>query len=1034
MSQSVPIHKEGKVYESHIPGRVRIKFEILKDHEKLCAKLMNELSTTSGIIMSTANHYTGKVLVLYDINKITMKEIEKKMYQVLFPSISSNKKKSNVIRPNFQLKKSLSLQEFKEQKAVLSNECYYDTLYHITPGTTEEKKQHFWHSLSTSNVIEKLNTDINKGLSHDEVKKRLEKYGINEFAKKEKPSIFSLFLRQFDNFIIKLLLGTSGISLLLGHVVDAATILVIVALEATLGVWQEDKAEKSLDALKKLSSPTAHILRNGLSIEIPSSKVVPGDVILLEAGDRIPADARLIESYNLEVIESSLTGESYPVSKQSCTILKENLPLGDRSNMVYMGTSVVRGRGKAVVTGTGMDAEMGKIASMLNHAEEERTPLQKDLDGLAKAITWCCVGACALITIGGVLGGHPILEMLPTGISLAIGAVPEGLTTVLTIALAFAVQRMSKKNAIVKTLPSVESLSATKVICTDKTGTLTKNEMTVKEIYTFDKHVKVSGEGYNNQGNLFLNNKKMDVTTHNDLKSLLTASALCNNAQIIKKENDSFDIKGDPTEAALLVAVEKSGISLDSFHCHKREHEIPFDSETKKMISVCSNEENCYSSYAKGSIDTIIHKCNKIMIGDNIVDITPEHIENIMLAHEHMASNALRVLGFSYKPLCNKPNNIEDPSIEEDMIFSGLVGMMDPPRPEVKEAIQKCHGAGIKVVMITGDHKKTATAIGNSIGLLTEEGTVLCGYELDAMNEDQLDNIIDQVQIFARTCPKQKLKIVKAFKRKGYIVAMTGDGVNDAPAVKEAHVGISMGKSGTDVTREASSIILTDDNFNTIVNAVEEGRSISTNVKKFIKYVLSGNLAEVLVILAAAISGYPIPLVPSQILMINLIAEGIPALSLGLDPPEKNIMKQSPRDGNKSIFDRELKKKIITRGITTGLTTLGIFGSTLFFTGNLVKAQTMAYANIVTCQMFHALECSSISKNKYLLPSVAISMGITLASIYVPFLSGALGMVPLNLLDWGVLLLSSAILSRINNFLKDLLYITRIRKQPSFSI
>ncbi len=1022
-------------YTLNIPGKMRIKLDGLKNNKARCAHFMDALTTVPGIHLVSANCYTGNALIHYDVTRISGHEVVTRISQ-LSESNTTEKKGGKVIRPNFQFKKTLSMDEFKKNKTLLSDEYYHYHLQNMLPYVHQVKEHTPWHGLTLDDVRERLHANTLAGLTEEEATVRLATYGLNAFQNKKQRSLFSMFFNQFNSFIIKLLLGASGLSFALGQVADAATILVIIALEAALGVWQEYKAEKSLDSLKEMSSPIAHVLRQGATLAVPASQLVPGDVILLEAGDQIPADARIIEGYRLAIIESTLTGESYAVQKHTIDPLDTNLPLGDRSNMLYMGTSVVKGKGKAIVVSTGMDTEMGKIASMLNDVHEEKTPLQKDLDKLAKVISIGCIGVCGVITLGGILGGHPLLEMLNTGVSLAVGAIPEGLTTVLTISLAFGVQRMAKKNAIVKTLPAVETLSCTKVICTDKTGTLTKNEMTVQEIATFDKHIRVTGEGYNDHGNFFLNNTQMEIARHEDVQWLLTTGALCNNAEIHEIENGEYSIKGDPTEAALLIAVAKSGISLSDFSCYKKEHEIPFDSETKRMSAVCSDGDGDYYTYAKGALDTVIEKCTHIMIDNIVQPLETSHIEEMIKKNEEMASKGLRVLAFAYHPLKEKPTTFDHPYLEENLILLGLMGMMDPPRAEVEDAIKKCHQAGIKVAMVTGDHKKTATAIGEAIHLLTHEGIVLSGEELDAMQEQELTDIIDRVQIFARTSPQQKLRIVKAFKRKGYIVAMTGDGVNDAPAVKEAHVGIAMGRTGTDVTKEASSIVLTDDNFTTIVKAIEEGRTINRNIKKFMKYVLSGNFAEVLAIFATAVTGMPVPLIPSQILMINLVTEGIPALSLGLDPPEKDIMMEPPRDASKSIFDRKLKRRIVTRGIATGLTTLGLFGGTLFLTGNLAKARTMAYANIVSCQMLHAFECSSmaITRNKYLMPAIMVSTGLMLTSIYLPPFASLFSMVPLNLMDWAAILLSTTVLSRIDDFFKDVLYVARLRKQPSFGV
>lgn len=1039
-----------KEYTLNIPGRIRMKISILKNNELLCRELIEKLTQFSGVILASANHYTSKLLVIYDSNRISQREIENIINSFILNKLERNKTKnikdidsnntsaslSKVIKADFRQKRVLTASEFVESRNVLSNEYKEFNKKALLQHTPQSQENEEWHTFSVGDAERNLQTNTENGLDMWKVEQRLKKYGLNEFQKEKKKSFLSMLANQFDGFIIKLLLGASGVSVLLGHVADAITILAIIGAEALLGVWQEHKAEKSLESLKQISTPTAHVIREGRKIEIASSHVVPGDIITLETGNVVPADARIIKSHNLQVIESSLTGEPYPVIKQSFPIHDPALPLGDRTNMVYMGTSVVKGNGQALVVSTGMNTQMGKIAGMLHSSQQEKSPLQKDLDRLARVISLGCIGICGIITLGGILGGHPLTEMLATGVSLAVGAIPEGLTTVLAISLAFGAQRMARKNAIVKTLPAVETLSCTKVICTDKTGTLTKNEMTVKRISTFDKKIKVMGDGYHSRGSLLLDGTKIHANNYNDVKKLLTAAALCNNSEIQPIGNSYYNIKGDPTEAALLIAVEKAGIKPEDFKCYKREHEIPFDSETKKMIAVCSDENGEYHSFCKGAVDVILQQCDKVMIGDTEYDLSEEYSKEILRQNEEIAGNALRVLALAYKPLGNTPVDVDSPNVEEGMIFLGLIGMMDPPRAEVKEAIDKCHRAGIKVVMITGDHKETAASIAQSVNLLTSDGLVLTGEDVDRMSEEMLADKIDNVQVFARTCPEQKLKIVKAFKKKGYIVAMTGDGINDAPALKEAHIGIAMGKTGTDVTKDASSIILTDDNFETVVKSIEEGRTINRNIRKFVKYVLSGNFAEVLAIFLASVSGLPTPLIPAQILMLNLVTEGIPALSLGVDPPDKDIMDEPPRDPSKSIFDQRMRRRILSRGIATGLSTLGIFGGALYLTGNLVKARTMAYANLISCQMLHAFECSSmgVCRNRYLVPSVVISTGIMLASIYLPLLSGIFGTMPLNLLDWAAILTSALILSRLEDFITDLLYLAKLRNRPSYGV
>lgn len=1026
-------------YLAKIPGRMRLQVNLLRGKPIQCDRITRSLSGINGIKACTVNHYTGKILIVYDEMKTSSRSIEHELEKLLDnhkKGASSGTSGSNIIKASFKFNRVLTPDEFKNSRNVLSKEYvnYHQkntkSLIPCTPNKTN------WHTLTLEETVDRLSADCLRGLSGEMAEQRMNQYGLNVFRKKAKKSILSLLLSQFDGFIIKLLLGASGISFLLGQVVDAITILFIIGVEAAIGAWQAYSAEKSLDLLKNLSTPNATVLRDGIRTDIPVSRLVPGDVLFLEAGDMVPADARLIESNSLQTMESSLTGETYPVYKKCCNIPYGDVPLGDRSNMVYMGTSIVKGNGRALVVATGMETEMGLIAGMLESSENTRTPLQKDLDRLAKFITWGCLGICALTVLGGIIGGNPVMNMFSTGVSLAVGAIPEGLTTVLAISLAFGAKRMARKNAIVKSLPSMETLSCTKVICTDKTGTLTKNEMTVKGIYTHQKDMMVTGEGYNVTGSIHFGQESISAENHEDLKLLLTACALCNNAELIPAKGSEYAIKGDPTEAALLILLKKSGYSPEDFDCYKREHEIPFDADSKKMTAVCSNQKGEVYAFVKGAVETVLPTCTHIQSGNGIESMTAEAIEQIQKSHEAMAHQAWRILALAYKPLPKGTKCKEAVDADNDLIFLGLVGIMDPPRPEVRQAIRKCHAAGIKVVMITGDHRNTAEAIAKSIDLLTPQGIILTSEDVERMGEDKLLEVVDRVEVFARSCPEQKLKIVKAFKKKGYVVAMTGDGVNDAPALKEAHIGIAMGQTGTDVAKDAASIILTDDNFNTVVKAVEEGRTVNRNIKKFMKYVLSGNLAEVLAIFAAAISGMPTPLIPAQILLLNLVTEGIPALSLGVDPPEKNIMDEPPRDGNKSVFDGKMMRRILGRGILTGLTTLGVFSGSLLLGGSLVKARTMAFANLVSCQMLHAFECSSlgIKRNKYLLPSVIISTGIMLATIYLSPFAHIFGMAALGLFDWMLIFISTLFLSRMNDFFKDLLYVVRIRKQPSFGV
>ncbi|EOC99516.1 cation-translocating P-type ATPase [Caldisalinibacter kiritimatiensis] len=1028
-----------------IPGRIRYKVKPLYKNSLFAKRLSNYLRNIDGVYKADTNIYSKSLLVIYDTKKISYSALEKKLYYFLnnYKKLSyENSKKTKrfiSVSEDMSSTKPLSTNEFVKTKNILSKQWYESSINKLNPHykaltiKTENVKniKDKWHLMSSQQITDILNTDIKNGLSSKQAATILQQIGFNEFEKKQKKSLISMFLEQFDGFIIKLLLGASAVSAFLGQIGDAATIIVIVVVEAILGVWQNYKAEKSIEALKEYSASTSKVMRDGNLQKIPSKKLVPGDIIKLESGDIVPADCRLIESCELNVDEASLTGESEPVSKSHKVNYTSPVPLADRKNMVYMGTTVVKGTGMAVVVQTGSNTEMGTIAKMINNSKTELTPLQKDLERLAKFITWGCLGICCGIMVSGIIGGQPLFHMLRTGVSLAIGAIPEGLTTILTISLAFGVQRMAKRKAIIKKLPSVESLSCVDVICTDKTGTLTTGEMTVTDIYTLNKRFKITNERSSTNGKFMYNNTIIQPSKIKPLNKLLTISTLCNNASYNKKDDSTTEILGTPTEKALLSTVLKSDIKIEDFDCYTRVKEITFDSEIKKMTVVCTDELGKHTVNMKGAPDVVLSKCTKIFDGDNVRNLTQKDIDKLNESIDEMASRALRVIGFAYKDMAHYVD--DDSVIESDLIFVGLAGIIDPPRPLVDTAIKKCKKAGVKVVMITGDHKKTAEAIGKEINLLDKGDIILTGQELDKLSDEELSKIINKVSIFARTSPHQKLRIVKALKQKGHIVAMTGDGVNDAPAIKESDVGIAMGQNGTNVTRESSSMILADDNFITIVSAIEEGRGISNNVKKFMRYVLSGNIGEVLAIFVASLMGLPTPLIASQILMVNLITEGIPALSLGVDPPDEDIMNDKPRDANKSIFDRGLSNKILARGFMMGVSTLLAYTTTYLLTGNLMRARTLAYANLVSCQMFHVFDCRTapLAKNNYVLPSVAISSALLLATIYIPGLRGFFGTSPLNLVDWSFILFMSSYIGRLDYIKEQAAQLVKQKKTTS---
>ncbi|MEQ2129894.1 calcium-translocating P-type ATPase, SERCA-type [Caldanaerobacter subterraneus KAk] len=871
-------------------------------------------------------------------------------------------------------------------------------------------------SQQTIYYLDKINF---KGLTSQEAQKRLLKYGPNVLEEGRRVSPIQIFLNQFQDFMVMVLLAATLISALMGELADALTITVIVILNAILGFVQEYKTEKSLEALKKLAAPSAKVLRDGEEKEVEASQIVIDDVILLGAGDKVPADALLIEAHNLEVDESILTGESVPVHKEAP--LNLNRTAVESRNMVYMGTVVTKGKGKAVVTATGMQTEMGKIAGMMKEIEGEETPLQKRLNKLGKVLVVLALFICGAVTVMGIIRGEPIYYMFLSGVSLAVAAIPEGLPAVVTISLAIGVQRMLKRNALIRKLPAVETLGCTNVICTDKTGTLTENKMTVTKVFCDEEVFDVRGK--ENEELI----KKKNIS-RSALRKMLEIGALCNNVKVKKEsikigrevlEEDKYI--GDPTEAAIFSFSLKSGISQDFLNKIKRIEEIPFDSERKRMTVIVEIDGEKYA-YTKGAPDVILELCSFKYVNGKEVPLTPFDKKRALDVNESFGKEALRVLAFAYKKLPPKSPIIAE-FVERDLVFVGLEGMIDPPRKEAYDAVLKCKMAGIKPVMITGDHKVTATAIAKELNILVEGEKVITGKDLDEMTDKELEKTCTNVSVYARVTPKHKYRIVRALKNRGFTVAMTGDGVNDAPALKEADIGIAMGKGGTEVAKEASSMILLDDNFATIVAAVEEGRIIYDNIRKFIRFLLSCNFGEVLTMFFAAIMSLKLPLVPIQILMVNLVTDGLPALALGLDPPEKDIMRMKPRDANESVFSRGLGLRIFIVGVLIGISTIGAYVFALGYAG-LEKARTIAFATLVTVEMIHAFECRSerhlifelgFFTNPYLVLAVLSSFLIFLSTVYIKPLGVIFKTVPLDAYDWLVVVFFSSIEFVFNN-------------------
>lgn len=799
--------------------------------------------------------------------------------------------------------------------------------------------------------------DVPMGLSTAEAEKRLAKYGENALSHKKRVHPAQIFMGQFKDFMVMILLDATIISVLMGEVVEALTIIIIVLVNACLGFIQEYKTEKTLEALKNMAAPSAKVIRDGIEVEVPATDVVPGDLLILQAGDRIPADAQVIETILLQTDESMLSGESHPINKTD--ISQEDSQENFRKDMVYMGTTVTKGRGKAIVAGTGMTTQMGQIAGMLDSIETEKTPLQEKLGTLGKYIGIGCLLICAIVTVTGILRGEPIFDMLLTGISLSVAAIPEGLPAVVTIALALAVSRMVKRGALIRKLHAVETMGCAQVICTDKTGTLTENVMTVQEIVTPRYHFYLDNTRRSSEG-FVATNLHTTPSEIGDIRRLAEIAVLCNNAQITEEPSKGLfksarreaAITGEPTESALLVMAENARFTLSKMtREYRRTYEIPFDSQRKRMSVVVENRQGERCLFTKGAPDYLLELCNYYLEDGEVRLLTPTIRQKIQAQNEGMAEKALRVLSFAFKS-----NPEENQQAEQDLIFVGLAGMIDPPRREAYSAVQTCKRAGIQTVMITGDHVATATAIARDLKILEHGGRVLTGKELDQLTDTQLERELDYVRVFARVAPSHKLRIVKAFKKKGKVVAMTGDGVNDAPAIKEADIGVAMG-NGTDVTKEAASVVLLDNSFATLVSAIEEGRVIYKNIRKFIRYLLSCNIGEIVTMFVGMLMGMPVVLLPIQILIVNLVTDGLPAIALGLEPAEKDIMSKPPRKKREGIFSEGLLSTILFRGILIGLTTLAVFTSFFHSTGDLTVARTGALATLVVTQLIHVFEC-----------------------------------------------------------------------------
>ena len=878
-----------------------------------------------------------------------------------------------------------------------------------------------WFTKSQEAVLKELNVNSKTGLSTEEAKKRLEKYGLNKLKGKPKKSLLQLFLAQLKDVLIYVLIGAAVINII-AHgtegIPDALIILTVVLINALVGVIQESKAEKALEALQQMTAPKSLVRRNGEVIEINSEELVPGDILIIDAGRYIPADVRLIESANLQIQESSLTGESVPSEKNADFITSdEKISVGDKENMAFMSTIAIYGRGEGVVVATAMDTEIGKIAKILDEDENMLTPLQIKLEELGKTLGYGALAICGIIFVVGMLQGRQVVEMFMTSISLAVAAIPEGLVAIVAIVLSLGVKSMSRKNAIVRKLPAVETLGAVNIICSDKTGTLTQNKMTVVKTYTLNNLKDISDE----------RNQKANV----DETELIRSFVLCSDASI-----DGGQDIGDPTEVALVVLGDKFNLEKNTLNAeYKRVGENPFDSD-RKLMSTLNEEGNKFRVHTKGAIDNILMRSNRILVNGEILPITDEDKSKILKVAENMSDDALRVLGVAFKDV---DTEIAPEEMEKDLVVVGIVGMIDPPRIEVKGSIEEAKRAGITPIMITGDHKNTAVAIAKELGIATDISQSLTGSEIDSIPDEKFAKEINNYRVFARVSPEHKVKIVRAFKKQGNIVSMTGDGVNDAPSLKSADIGVAMGITGTDVSKGASDMILTDDNFTTIVHAIEEGRNIYNNIKKTIMFLLSCNLGEVLCVFFATVFGWAMPLVPTQLLWVNLITDTLPAISLGMDPGDKDVMNRKPRDPKESFFAEGAGMRAIVGGVLIGILTLVAFYLGIIHFGDVsikeakdgteivTYGRTMAFIVLTFSQLFYSLSMRNSKKtifevgffgNMFLIVSIIISIILQVLLISIPPIAEMFKVTALDPSHWGIVIGLSLIPFAINEIIK----------------
>lgn len=870
-----------------------------------------------------------------------------------------------------------------------------------------------WDRRSVQDVLQEFRISLDAGLNTEQVSENQKKYGLNQLKEANKKTFLSKVADQFKDFLILILLAASVVSFSIGEKTDAMIIVAIVIINAMLGLYQEGKAEKAIEALQKLAAPNANVIRNGAPISVPAEQLVPGDVVVLETGDIVPADLRLVESYNLQIEEASLTGESVASEKRAEDICEEEVSLADRKNMAYASTILTYGRGKGVVVSTGHDTEIGKIAEVIQGYEEESTPLQKKLARLGKQLGIIVLAVCVVVFVIGILQNLPMLDMFMTSVSLAVAAIPEGLPAIVTVVLSLGMGKMASKHAIVKKLPAVETLGTTTVICSDKTGTLTQNEMTVVKVFVDEHILDVEGEGYEADGRICHEKEEVDVETVPTLERLLEITLLANDAKLKRLENGKLGVMGDPTEGALITLANKWDMySKDYEEAHPRKNELPFDSDRKMMTTFHENiEKNPVVSFTKGAPDVVLSRCSYWEKNNEIVELNEELREKISEVNQKFSKNALRVLALAYRSFEKMPEEITVDEIEKEMIFVGLVGMIDPARAEAKEAIKLCKHAGIIPVMITGDYKETAFAIGQQLGMVEDISQAMMGTELEQHNAEQMREIVKDKRVYARVSPEHKVKIVTALKENGNIVAMTGDGVNDALAIKKADIGIAMGITGTDVAKNTAEVILTDDNFASIVDAVQEGRIIYSNIKKFVSFLLSCNIGEILIVLVSILMKLPVPLLPIQLLWLNLVTDSFPALALGVEKGDEDIMNQPPRDPQEPILDKKTSIRITVQSIAITIATIGAYqyGLHHFTEHSLEGARTIAFVTLILAELLRSYSARSEShtvmsigmfSNRALTLGTVFSLFMTLIVVYIPFMRTLFHTVFLGAEEW----------------------------------